>query len=85
MELDTKMIHLDLRGSISIFALLKVSNAFKELTGGEILEVVWNDPELLDQIFKILPELSYQVIKNETIKKNDPCFRIKIKKYYMQK
>ncbi|MEA1969398.1 MAG: sulfurtransferase TusA family protein [Thermodesulfobacteriota bacterium] len=75
---------LDLRGSISVFTLLKVSNTFRELPGGEILEVLWSNPETSPLIFKILPESSYEVIKMEEIKKDETWFRIQIKKYHMQ-
>lgn len=56
---------LDLRGEISPFTLLKVSNTFRQMEKGEILEVLWSNPETSSQIKKILPKDSWEEVKEK--------------------
>jgi TusA-related sulfurtransferase len=63
MENNIKI--LDLRGFITPFTLLKVSNTFKEMPMGETVEVLWGSSEVSSDLFKILPDLSFEVIVME--------------------
>lgn len=71
---------LDLRGFISSFTLLKVSNAFKEMPREGVLEVLWSNPETLSDLFKVLPAESYEVIVTETTEGKDRYYRARLKK-----
>ena len=71
---------LDLRGGISPFTLLKVSDTFRQMRRGEILEVLWSNPETSSQIKKILPRDSWEVVKMEEIRDKGSWFTIQIKK-----
>jgi TusA-related sulfurtransferase len=70
---------MDLRGVIIPFTLLKVSQAFKTINPGETLEVLWSDPETQNDLFKILPESSYDLILLEEMEK-DITYRVCLKK-----
>jgi TusA-related sulfurtransferase len=71
---------LDLRGGISPFTLLKVSNTFRQMQTGEVLEVLWSNPETSSQIKKILPRDSWEMIKMEEIREKGSWFTIQLKK-----
>ena len=70
---------IDLRGAIIPFTLLKVSQAFKMINPGEILEVLWSDPETQNDLFKILPDSSYELILMEMLEENT-TYRIRLVK-----
>ncbi len=59
---------LDLRGAILPYSLLKVSQAFKLARPGEIIEVLSNDPDAQADLFKILPEASYELVTMEEMR-----------------
>ena len=70
---------LDLRGAIIPFTLLKVSQVFRNIPPGDTLEVYWSDPDTPADLFKILPESSYDMISMDVMKE-DPCYRMEILK-----
>jgi len=74
------MHHLDLRGLISPFNLLKASKAFKELKAGETIEIIGSSPETLTDLLKVLPGASCEIISRETIEDEHAGFRILLKK-----
>ena len=71
---------LDLRGAIIPFTLLKVSQVFGNIHPGDILEVLWNDPDTPTDLFKILPEDCFELIDIKLIKGKDAFYRLEIKK-----
>jgi len=72
---------LDLRGFITPFTLLKVSNTFKEMSVGGTLEVLWSNSETSSDLFKVLPASSFEVIVMEEVEsKGEPYYRAKLKK-----
>jgi len=71
---------LDLRGGISPFALLKVSDTFRQMGQGEMLELLWSDSEASSQIMKILPRNSWEMIKIKEHKGRNSWFKIQLKK-----
>ena len=75
---------LDLRGGISPFALLKVSDTFRQMEEGEKLELLWSNSEPSSQIMKILPRNSWEMIKIKERKGRDSWFRIQLKKTSME-
>ncbi len=73
---------LDLRGLLIPFTLLKVSQAFREIEAGEILEVLWGEPQVPGELYKVLPEFSYEVVLTETVEKNQSCRLLLRKRAY---
>ena len=72
---------LDLRGAIIPFSLLKVSHVFKILKPGELLEILCSDPDTRIDLFKILPESSYELTLMEELEENY-FYRIQLKKSF---
>jgi len=64
---------LDLRGLLIPFTLLKVSQAFREIEAGETLEVLWGEPQVPVELYKVLPEFSYEVVLTETVEGDNSC------------
>ena len=71
---------LDLRRAIIPFTLLKVSQVFRTIQPGDIIEVFWSDPDIPADLFKILPESSYYLIAMEEMADEEPSYRMEIKK-----
>lgn len=55
------MIRFDLRQSIVPFSLLQINSVFKEMAPGGVIEVLWNDPVTISELFRILPAFSYRI------------------------
>lgn len=53
---------LDLSETILPLALLKVTEAFRKIKKGEILEILTEDRETRDDLFKVLPSSLYQLM-----------------------
>mgnify|MGYP001037849175 CR=1 FL=1 len=56
-------IVIDVRNFVSWFSLLKVTQVFGEMKPEEILEVRGADTDTRQDLFKILPESTYRIIK----------------------
>mgnify|MGYP000682892023 FL=1 len=67
---------LDLRGAIVPFSLLKVIQEFKMMDPGETLEVCWSDPDIAADLFKVLPDSSYELMGLEEVTDEEPSYRI---------
>ena len=52
---------LDLRDAIIPLTLLKISQEFREIKVGEMMEILVNDPGTKRDLFKILPASSYKL------------------------
>jgi len=70
---------LDLRGVIIPFSLLKASQVFKIIKPGESLEIWCSDPDIQEDLFKILPHSDYELTLMEELEE-DCSFRIQLKK-----
>lgn len=68
---------LDLRGAIIPFALLKISQKFREIKVSETIEILLNDPDTKRDVFKILPPFSYKLIE---LNDKGSFYRIRLKK-----
>jgi TusA-related sulfurtransferase len=77
---NTVMVVLDLRKLISPFSLLKVSNIFSRMGGGETLEVLWDDEESSADLLKILPAEKCESVSVEKLQDEFSGIRIQIKK-----
>jgi TusA-related sulfurtransferase len=71
---------LDLRGLLIPLSLLKVTQSFRALKPGETLEVLWREPESPQELFKVLPHATYEVIAMEEQGRVDPYYRIQLQK-----
>jgi tRNA 2-thiouridine synthesizing protein A len=69
---------LDLRGAIVPYSLLKVIQALKLMETGEMLEVAWSDPDAPADLFKVLPDSSYELISLEETADSSPAYRLKL-------
>jgi TusA-related sulfurtransferase len=59
------MHKFDIREAITPFAYLKVSQAFREMEPGDILQIVGDDPKTRTEIFKVLQTVDYTVVNTE--------------------
>jgi TusA-related sulfurtransferase len=59
------MSNLDLRNGVTPFSLLQVINRFRRMKPGETLEILGNDQDLQQDLKRILPEASFQVVALE--------------------
>ena len=78
MERKTKK--LDLRGLLIPLSLLKVTQSFRALKPGETLEVLWREPESPQELFRVLPHASYEVIEMQEQGRTNPYYRIQLQK-----
>lgn len=75
---------LDLRGAIVPFSLLKVIREFKLMNPGETLEVFWSDPDTPADLFRVLPDSSYELEDLEQTQDGDSSYRMKLVKKQSQ-
>ena len=71
--------YLDLRGAIPPISLLKVTQVFRKMKTNETLEILGRDPDTRMDIFKIIPDVAYEVIVVEETERGD-SFRVQMKK-----
>lgn len=72
---------LDFRGSISSIALLKTTQIFDRMNPFEIMEILGSDPDMRQDLFRVLPTASYDVILNDdTIEDDRPVYRLQLRK-----
>ena len=71
---QTSVHILDLKGGVASFSLLKISQFFREMVAGDVLEVCGCDAETRADLLKILPSGAYHLIYED--KAPDRCIRI---------
>ncbi len=59
---------LDIRSSIYPLALLKASQAFREMKAGETIEMLLSDPDTKEYLFKVLPASRCELIEIRAVK-----------------
>jgi TusA-related sulfurtransferase len=75
--LETEIKHkFDLREVIAPFAFLKVTQAFRDMKPGDILQVAGDDPKTRIEIFKVLHTVRYTVVDTQE-EGNYYCISIK--------
>ena len=77
MEIKPISKELDLIGVISPVCILKCKSKLARLDAGNVLEVLLQDPEVVEELIKIIRRSKDQVIKSEP--ENDH-YRIWLKK-----
>jgi TusA-related sulfurtransferase len=74
------MVRLDLRNLITPFCLLKASNAFRSLEKGDAMEILYNDPESLMNLTKVIPSGSFKLLSVKDIKGQGSGLKARLKK-----
>jgi TusA-related sulfurtransferase len=64
--LKAKIKHkFDLREAITPFTFLKITQAFREMKAGEILQVNGNEAKTREEILKVLNTFHYTIVDTE--------------------
>jgi TusA-related sulfurtransferase len=73
---------LDFRGSITSITLLKVTQTVMEMAPDETIEIQGFDPTIKHDLFRVLPESSYELISEYAAENgnSDDCYKILLKK-----
>ena len=73
---------LDFRGSITPITLLKVTQTVMKMAPDEVIEIQGSDPDTKKDLFRVLPESSYELISVDVTKTKDfpDFYRILLKK-----
>jgi TusA-related sulfurtransferase len=70
----------DLRETIISFSLLQLTNHFRKMNPGDIVEIICSGQSILEDLKSLLPERSYEVIRTENVIADHSDFRIELKK-----
>ena len=71
---------LDCRGSITDISLLKLVQTFREMKPNEVLEILGSNLDARSDLFKVLPNDSYELIFLDVVEEGDYFYRIQLKK-----
>ena len=71
---------LDFRGSITSISLLKLTQTFREMKTNEVLEILGSNLDTRSDLFKVLPDDSYDLIFLDAVEEEDYFYRIQLKK-----
>ena len=73
---------LDFRGSITPITLLKVTQTVMKMAPDEVIEIQGSDPDTKQDLFRLLPESSYDLISEDMAVNSDVdgFYRILLKK-----
>ena len=71
---------LDFRGSITSISLLKLTQTFREMKADEVLEILGSNLDTRSDLFKVLPDDSFDLIFLDVIDEEDYFYRIQLKK-----
>ena len=71
---------LDFRGTITPISLLKLTQTFREMEPNEVLEILGSDLDTRSDLFKVLPEDSYDLIFLDVVEEGEYFYRIQLKK-----
>ena len=69
---------LDFRDAITSFGLLKLSRVFREMESNQTLEILGVDADARSDLFRVLSNISYELIEIEEC--DGALIRIQIKK-----
>ena len=80
-SLERKADHiLDFKGSLTTISLLKLSQTFREMKPDEVLEILGSNLDTRNDLFKVLPNDSYELIFLDVVGEEDSFYRIQLKK-----
>jgi len=74
---DKADYYLDFRGQITSMSLLELTELFREMGVGDVVEIVAEERQIVADIFKVLPAIFYELLDME---EQDDVHRIQIKK-----
>ena len=74
------MTTFDLRDTIIPFSLLQINNCFKRMKAGEILDILFCDKHIEDDLKRILPRHQYEIIFPENLKTGRNEFSIRLRR-----
>jgi len=70
----------DLRDAIIPFSLLQITNCFHRMPAGETIEIIGNDPSIMDDLKRILSASECECIPSEDPQHCDNALHILIRK-----
>ena len=71
---------IDFRESISSISLLKVTQAFEEMSISEILEIRGTDLDTRQDLFKVLPKAAYEIVGIVEAEVSGGVYTVKLRK-----
>jgi TusA-related sulfurtransferase len=71
---------IDFRDSLSSISLLKVTQVFGKMKPSGILEIRGTDSDTRQDVFKLLPHASYEVLEAESAQKDGELSRVVLRK-----
>ena len=71
---------LDFRGTITSISLLKLTQTFREMKPNEVLEIFGSNLDTRTDLFKVLPDNTYDLIFLDVVEEGDYFYRIQLKK-----
>jgi len=74
------MDSFDLRETIIPFSLLQITNHFKRMKPGEVIEIIANDASVVKDLKSILPELEYELTQMENLNGKHSDFLMQLKR-----
>ena len=75
-------IKLDFRNTFSSISLLKMTEIFSRMQGLQVIEICGSDPDIREDLLKVLPEGSYDVLEGDEEIAGD-FYRVRIQKRQM--
>lgn len=70
----------DLRQTIIPFSLLQIINHFKTMVPGEVVEIIYADESIVEDLECLLPESGYVLIEKEILDEDASEVKIALKK-----
>ncbi|RPJ74549.1 MAG: hypothetical protein EHM15_05150 [Desulfobacteraceae bacterium] len=80
MSNDEPIDVFDLRDAIVPFSLLDIRRRFKQMRPGDCLVVLWNDPSAAEDLLRVLPAASFEVVSEGEISGQPAGFRLELVK-----
>jgi len=72
---------VDFRGSITSITLLKVTQTVMTMAPNEVIEIQGSDPASKQDLFRVLPEASYELISEQAVgSQGSDSYRILLRK-----
>ncbi len=75
---------IDFRDTFSSITLLKVTQVFGKMNPSEILEIRGTDPDIRQDLFKVLPESAYEIVQLGDTGSEEDMSRVHIRKRHCE-
>ena len=83
MNRDEPIDVYDLRNAIVPFSLLDIRHRFKKMQPGDSLVVLWSDSAAADDLLRVLPASSFEIVSKGEISGQSAGFRMELVKTRM--